>query len=198
MRRGVWGVVVYSLDRRERLFELNPQALLVPASTAKLLSVASAAEAVGWDYRFETTVRATGPIVDGMLKGDLVVVGSGDPSIASRGFSPLEDWVTALKELGIQPIDGRIIGDDDAIEEPRPALAWAWDDLGYPTGAIFGALNAKENRMTVTVAPGATDGSARRNCPRSRARAPAAGQPGHHDRRRRVDCGPNSGRARPR
>ena len=159
VRRGLWGVIVYSLDRRQHLFDLNPQALLVPASTAKLLSVASAYEAVGWNYRFQTTVWATGPIVDGTLKGDLVVTGSGDPSIASRGFSPLEAWVTALKELGIQSIDGRIIGDDDAIEEPRPSLAWAWDDLGYPTGAVFGALNAEENRMTVTVTPGSTDGS---------------------------------------
>jgi D-alanyl-D-alanine carboxypeptidase/D-alanyl-D-alanine-endopeptidase (penicillin-binding protein 4) len=159
VRRGLWGVIVYSLDRRQHLFDLNPQALLVPASTAKLLSVASAYEAVGWNYRFQTTVWATGPIVDGTLKGDLVVSGSGDPSIASRGFSPLEDWVTALKELGVQTIDGRVIGDDDAIEEPRPSLAWAWDDLGYPTGAVFGALNAEENRMTVTVTPGATNGS---------------------------------------
>src|SRR5688500_17510559 len=83
VRRGLWGVIVYSLDRRQHLFDLNPQALLVPASTIKLLSVASAYEAVGWNYRFQTTVWATGPIVDGTLKGDLVVSGSGDPSIAS-------------------------------------------------------------------------------------------------------------------
>lgn len=159
VKRGLWGVIVHSLDRRQRLFDLNPQALLVPASTAKLLSAASAYEAVGWNYRFQTRVWTTGPIVDGTLKGDLVVSGSGDPSIASRGFAPLEDWVASLKELGIQTIDGRIIGDDDAIEEPRPALAWAWDDLGYPTGAVFGALNAEENRMTVTVTPGVSDGS---------------------------------------
>src|SRR5436190_9993444 len=72
VKRGLWGVIVYSLDRRQRLFDLNPQALLVPASAAKLLSVASAYEAVGWNYRFQTTVWATGPIVDGTLKGDLV------------------------------------------------------------------------------------------------------------------------------
>ena len=44
-------------------------------------------------------------------------------------------------DLGIQRIEGRIIGDDDAVEEPRPALAWAWDDLGYSSGVLFGALN---------------------------------------------------------
>src|SRR6188474_3125324 len=70
VRRAVWGVVVHSLDRDERLFELNPQTLLVPASVAKIVSAISAADAVGWDHRFETAVRATAPIVDGVLTGD--------------------------------------------------------------------------------------------------------------------------------
>src|SRR6476659_9751559 len=56
VQRGTWGIVAHSLDRNERLFELNPHTLLVPASVAKLASVASAVEAVGWDYRFETTL----------------------------------------------------------------------------------------------------------------------------------------------
>jgi D-alanyl-D-alanine carboxypeptidase/D-alanyl-D-alanine-endopeptidase (penicillin-binding protein 4) len=50
------------------------------------------------------------------------------------------------------------VGDDDAVEEPRAPLAWAWDDLGYPTGALFGALNVAENRLAVTVTPGPAAG----------------------------------------
>ena len=153
VQRGAWGIVVHSLARDERLFELNPDTLLVPASSAKLVSAATAGEAVGWDHRFETTLRATGPIVDGLLHGDLLVTGSGDPSIGGRAGDDIGVLVSALKALGLRRIDGRIIGDDDAIEEPRPQLAWAWDDLGYTTGAIFGALNLAENRMSVTVAP---------------------------------------------
>ena len=169
VQRGAWGIVVYSLDRNERLFELNPRMLLVPASVAKLAAVATAAEAVGWNYRFETTLRATGPIVDGVLKGDLLIVGGGDPTIAGRagpasaeataGKDDLAGWIEALKAAGIRRIEGRIIGDDDAIEEPRPQLAWAWDDLGYTTGALFGALNLFENRLTVTVTPGIAPGT---------------------------------------
>jgi serine-type D-Ala-D-Ala carboxypeptidase/endopeptidase (penicillin-binding protein 4) len=158
VERGAWGIVVHSLTRDERLFDLNSGTLLVPASTAKLVSAASAADAVGWDYRFETVVAATGPIRNGTLHGDLVVRGSGDPSIGARGGPDLADWVARLRALGIRRIEGRIIGDDNAVEEPRPALAWAWDDLGYATGAIFGALNLAENRITVTVTAGATDG----------------------------------------
>ncbi|MBI3050284.1 MAG: D-alanyl-D-alanine carboxypeptidase/D-alanyl-D-alanine-endopeptidase [Acidobacteria bacterium] len=153
VRRAAWGIVVYSLDRGERLFELNPGTLLVPASAVKLVSLAAAAEAVGWDYRYETTVLGTGPIVDGVLQGDLVVVGSGDPSVGGRGNGDLSGWIAALRARGIRRIAGRIIGDDNGIEEPRPQLAWAWDDLGYATGALFGALNYAENRMEVTVVP---------------------------------------------
>ncbi|NOT28616.1 MAG: D-alanyl-D-alanine carboxypeptidase/D-alanyl-D-alanine-endopeptidase [Acidobacteria bacterium] len=154
VQRAAWGIVVHSLDRDERVFELNPHTLLVPASTAKLISLASAVDAVGWDYHFETTVRATAPIVDGVLRGDLIVVGSGDPSIGGRGGQGLAAWIDALKQRGLTRLEGRVIGDDDSVEEPRPQLAWAWDDLGYQTGALFGALNLNENRMTVTVIPG--------------------------------------------
>ena len=156
--RAAWGVAVQSLDRRERLFTLNAGTLLVPASVAKLVSVATAADAVGWDYRYVTTLRAAGPIVDGVLHGDLIVVGSGDPSIGGRAGDDLSIWVDALKAAGIRRIEGRIIGDDDLVDEPRPQLAWAWDDLGYTTGALFGALNLAENRMIVTIEPGAAAG----------------------------------------
>jgi len=154
-----WGVAVQSLDRRERLFTLNAGTLLVPASVAKLVSVATAADAVGWDYRYTTTLRATGPIVDGVLQGDLIAVGSGDPSIGGRAGDDFTSWVQAIKSAGIRRIEGRVIGDDDSIDEPRPQLAWAWDDLGYTTGALFGALNLAENRSTVTIAPGAASGA---------------------------------------
>ena len=157
--RAAWGIAVQSLDRRERLFMLNSGTLLVPASVAKLVTVATAADAVGWDYRYTTTVRAIGPIVDGTLQGDLIVVGSGDPSIGGRAGDDFTNWVQAIKSAGIRRIEGRVIGDDDLIDEARPQLAWAWDDLGYTTGALFGALNLAENRSTVTVAPGPSSGA---------------------------------------
>ena len=158
VQRATWGIVVHSLDRDERIFDLNPRTLLVPASTVKLVSLATAIDAVGWNFRFDTVVRATAPLVDGTLHGDLLVVGSGDPSVGGRAGQELSIWVDALKALGLRRIDGRIIGDDNPLEEPRPQLAWAWDDLGYSTGTLFGALNLAENRMTVTVNPALVTG----------------------------------------
>jgi serine-type D-Ala-D-Ala carboxypeptidase/endopeptidase (penicillin-binding protein 4) len=158
VQRAIWGVAVQSLARNERLVDLNPRTLMVPASVAKLVSVATASDAVGWDYRFTTTLRSTGSIEGGVLHGDLLVVGGGDPTIGGRGGDDFSTWVDALKTAGIHRIDGRVVGVDDTFEEPRPGFAWSWDDLGYSTGAIFGALNLAENRLTVTVTPGATAG----------------------------------------
>lgn len=156
VQRAAWGIVVHSLDRNERLFELNPRTLLVPASAAKLVSLATAVDAVGWDFRFETKVQATAPLSDGTLRGDLLIVGSGDPSPGGRAGEELSSWVDTLRARGVRRIEGRVIGDDDAVEEPRPQLAWGWDDLGYATGVLFGALNVAENRMVVTITPSST------------------------------------------
>jgi serine-type D-Ala-D-Ala carboxypeptidase/endopeptidase (penicillin-binding protein 4) len=159
VRRASWGIAVHSLDRDERLVELNAGALLSPASVAKIVSAGTAAEAVGWDFTFETTLRATGPVVNGVLQGDLVAVGSGDPTIDGRTGQGFQGWIAAVKAAGIRRVQGRVIGDDDRMEEPRPPMAWTWDDIGFPTGILFGALNATENRMTVTVAPGPSQGA---------------------------------------
>jgi D-alanyl-D-alanine carboxypeptidase/D-alanyl-D-alanine-endopeptidase (penicillin-binding protein 4) len=159
VQRATWGIAVQSLATNARLFDLNPRTLMVPASVAKVVSLATAVEAVGWDYRFTTTLRAGESVSDGVLHGDLLIVGSGDPAIGGRGGDDLSTWVTALKNTGIRRIEGRIVGIDDAFEEPRPGFAWSWDDLGYSTGAIFGALNLAENKLTVTVMPGAIAGA---------------------------------------
>jgi D-alanyl-D-alanine carboxypeptidase/D-alanyl-D-alanine-endopeptidase (penicillin-binding protein 4) len=157
VERGVWGIVVQSIDRPERLFELNPRTLLVPASVSKLLPVAAAIDTVGWTFRFETALKTNGTITDGTLNGDLFIVGTGDPSIGGRGGDDLSAWIDALTALQIRQINGRVIGDDDALEEPRPGFSWAWDDLGT-SGTLYGALNLEENRMQVTVTPGAQPG----------------------------------------
>ena len=95
VQHATWGIVVESLDRGERLFELNPRTLLVPASVAKLVTLATAVEAVGWDYRYETTLETNGTVIDGVLDGDLVVRGAGDPAIGGRAGDDL-----AAMEIG--------------------------------------------------------------------------------------------------
>jgi D-alanyl-D-alanine carboxypeptidase/D-alanyl-D-alanine-endopeptidase (penicillin-binding protein 4) len=76
-----WGVVIRSLTNDATLYALNARRLLVPASTMKIVTLAAAAERLRWDFSYETRLVGAGALGAGVLHGDLVVVGSGDPSI---------------------------------------------------------------------------------------------------------------------
>jgi len=160
--RAQTALLVRSLATGETLFARNPLTWLVPASTMKVLTAVAAAERLGWGYRFETRLYATGPVVQGTLRGDLLVVGSGDPSINPRHPSRVdtfEAWARALKAQGIVHIGGHVVGDDSAVEQPGWGVGWAWDDLVEGYGAAYAALQYHEGEVRVTIGPGATPGA---------------------------------------
>jgi D-alanyl-D-alanine carboxypeptidase/D-alanyl-D-alanine-endopeptidase (penicillin-binding protein 4) len=157
-----WGINVYSLARHETLYSLNASHFMVPASNQKLLTTAVAAERLGWDHRFTTRVLANGPLAaDGALHGDILIIGSGDPSINPRHPSRwrlFDDWAAALRSKGIKSVR-RVIGDDNAFAEPGWGVGWAWDNLQYGYGAQVGALQYNENQIDVVVGPGSSPGT---------------------------------------
>src|SRR5204862_6810669 len=81
---GTWGVEARSLRDGRTLVDLNAHRLLTPASTLKTITLAVAADQLGWDYTYQTRVVPTGDVENGTLNGDLVIIGSGDPR--------LDDW----------------------------------------------------------------------------------------------------------
>jgi D-alanyl-D-alanine carboxypeptidase/D-alanyl-D-alanine-endopeptidase (penicillin-binding protein 4) len=160
-----WGVEVLSLDRGDVLYAHNPTRLYMPASNNKILTVASALVRLGPDFHYETRISAGGPIADGTLRGNLIITGSGDPSLAPRfhnsdPFRVFKDWAAKLKEKGIRKIDGAIVGDARAFPPPFFGTGWEWDDLTYGYAAPVTALQFNENLITVEVSPGETEGSA--------------------------------------
>ncbi len=160
--RGTTAFVARSLATGETLYQRNGRTWLVPASTMKVLTAVAAAERLGWGFRFETRLVAMGPVVDGSLQGDLVVVGSGDPTINPRHPERLtlfDDWARALAASGIRHIAGHVIGDDSAVEGSGWGTGWAWDDLALGYGAAYGALQYNDNEAEVTMGPGATPGA---------------------------------------
>lgn len=160
--RATVGFVVRSLDTGETLYSRNGRTWLVPASTMKVMTTVAAASRLGWDFRFETRLVATGPVVKGVLDGDLIVVGTGDPTINRHHPSragAFDDWARALKARGIQRINGHIIGDDSLVESPGWGIGWAWDDLVEDYGAAMSALQYNENVATITMGPGITPGA---------------------------------------
>ena len=160
--RATVGFVVRSLDTGETLYSRNGRTWLVPASTMKVMTTVAAASRLGWDFRFETRLVATGPIVKGVLDGDLIVVGTGDPTINRHHparADVFDEWARTLRARGIQRINGHIIGDDSLVESPGWGIGWAWDDLVEDYGAAVSALQYNENVATVTMGPGITPGA---------------------------------------
>ncbi len=156
----IWGVTIRSLDTGETLFIQQSSTLLMPASNMKIVTLSVAAEKLGWDYRFETRLVTTAPVEQGVLKGDLIVVGGGDPSLGARGESTkvFAAWAEGLKAQGISKIDGRIIGDDRALDDQGLGQGWAWDYLSAGYATPSGALEFNENLVQLTLRAGAAEG----------------------------------------
>jgi serine-type D-Ala-D-Ala carboxypeptidase/endopeptidase (penicillin-binding protein 4) len=155
---------VFSLDRSEILYEKKSQQLFIPASTNKIITAAVALMRLGSEYRFETRAFADGPIENGTLKGNLVVVGSGDPSHSAKfnagdPFAVFRTWAGKLKEMGIQTISGAIIGDDGAFRTSGLGMGWEWNDLSYAYAAPAGALQFNDNMVELQVLPGKAPGN---------------------------------------
>jgi D-alanyl-D-alanine carboxypeptidase/D-alanyl-D-alanine-endopeptidase (penicillin-binding protein 4) len=158
LARSTWGISVRSATSEETLYSRNPDKLLMPGSVLKIVTLAAAAERLGWSRTYETRLLAAGAIDPrrGVLDGDLLVAGTGDPSIvtadgtASRLFS---DWVGALQARGVKAITGRIIGDDNAFDDEAFGPGWAWDDLAGRDATAISALQFNENIVLATIVP---------------------------------------------
>lgn len=157
LQRGFWGVHIRPVDTGDVWYARNADKLMMPASSIKIVTLAAAAERLGWDFRFETKVYAAGQTRAGVLHGDLIVAGSGDPSlddwdgIARRLWG---DWATQLKAAGITAIDGRIVGDDNAFDDDGLGAGWAWDDIATGFAAPVSALQFNEGNVQVRMGPG--------------------------------------------
>jgi D-alanyl-D-alanine carboxypeptidase/D-alanyl-D-alanine-endopeptidase (penicillin-binding protein 4) len=156
------GVLVRSLLTGETICALNERRMMVPASNQKLLTVAAAAQKLGWDFRYTTRVLATGTLgPDGTLDGNLIVVGSGDPTINPRHaerWSALDDWAAQIAARGVRVVGGHLIGDDNAFAEPGWGSGWSWDDLVADYGSPIGALQYHENEVELLIGPGLESG----------------------------------------
>lgn len=152
-----WGVLVRSARTGETVFAHNHSRLFVPASNVKLTTGALALETLGPDYRFRTTVSAAGPIAGGVLRGPLVVRGTGDPTISDRFEAEprarFRAFADSLRARGITRVAGGIIGVDSAFRDGPLGAGWAWDDVIPSYAAEFGALQFNEGAVQVQAVP---------------------------------------------
>lgn len=159
---GRHGVLVVSLDRGDTLFALNPDLPLAPASNAKLFSTAAALYYLGPEYRFSTFLLADGPVRDGVLEGDLILYGTGDPSISGRmlegSVAAMRRLVRSLLDAGVREVRGDVVGDGSYFDREWIGPGWQENDLDAWYGAPVGGLSFAENVVSIRFQP-ATPGS---------------------------------------
>lgn len=151
-----WGIAIVNLRTGERLYDRNDGRNFMPASNQKLLTAAAALDRLGPTFRYQTRVYADGPVRNGVLDGDLVVRGSGDPTIGGheQRSDPLQvfrAWADSLKTRGITRITGDVIGDDDVFDDVALGVGWSWDDEAYAYSAEMGGLAFNENAISMRV-----------------------------------------------
>ncbi len=167
-----WGILIQELESGRTILSRNPAQLFIPASNTKLFTSALALTRLGPNYVFHTRVLAPGPPdASGTVRGDLSLVGGGDPNLSARvlpyrehdGFGP--DSLAAIEALadqvvahGVRHVTGSVTGDDTAwIWEPFPP-GWAWDDAVEEYGAAVSALAAADSSFKLTLTAGAVAG----------------------------------------
>lgn len=146
------------LDAEGQTLYASPLAetALCPASAFKTVTTAAALELLGQAYRFETTLNATAPLGDGgLLNGNLVLVGCGDPTLSS---ADIEDLAAQVAKAGVKQIEGMVMVDASIIPSRPADDQWCWGDIGNAYGAGAYGINVDHNRMMIRFQPGNAEG----------------------------------------
>ncbi|MFD2593740.1 D-alanyl-D-alanine carboxypeptidase/D-alanyl-D-alanine endopeptidase [Sphingobacterium griseoflavum] len=133
---------------------------LPTASTLKVITTITALDILGPAYTYKTQLRYTGEIDSlGVLHGDIIVRGSGDPTLGSDRYAQansetlLNKWIYTIKNAGIKQIHGRVIGDDLHFNGNDVPGGWNWTDIGNYYGAGISGLNWRENKLSLQFSP---------------------------------------------
>ncbi len=167
-RDAQWGIQVISLRRGQPILSWNQEKLFIPASTAKLFTTAAALVRLGPEFRYKTTAEITGPVDgQGRVRGDLIIVGRGDPNLSARvlpyhgrtersgrSTKALEEMADAIAARGIRTIDGDLVVDDSYFVHQPYSQDWTLGDMVWGYGAPVSALSVNDNVITLTVLPG--------------------------------------------
>jgi serine-type D-Ala-D-Ala carboxypeptidase/endopeptidase (penicillin-binding protein 4) len=148
---GSMGGLAVNLVTGDTLFSISPQLRLVPASVMKLYTTGAALELLGADFKYNTKVLASGHIDNGVINGDLVVVGGADPTLGSKVLplvsspSCFDNIFSLLQKAGIRSVSGNIVVDASYFEQLLPPPGRLWEDIGNYYGAVPSGVNYSDN-----------------------------------------------------
>jgi D-alanyl-D-alanine carboxypeptidase/D-alanyl-D-alanine-endopeptidase (penicillin-binding protein 4) len=170
--KGTWGVLVTDAVTGEVLYARNADGFFMPASNAKLFSTALALATLGPEYRVRTTVESSGALdANGVLAGDLVLVGRGDANLSNRKFpfekkeeregpheKVLAEFADAVAARGVKEITGDVIADDSMFQHEKFPSGWLADDILWSYGAAVSAIAVNDNTFSLEIRPAAKEG----------------------------------------
>lgn len=164
-----WGVRIITQEGRV-ILERDAGKAFMPASNMKLYTSSAALDAFGPDYKVRTSVYAAREPRAGVLRGDLILYGRGDPNLSPRFDSKdpqrysellpaekilaIERLAEQIKSRGIRVVTGNMVGDDSYFAGDLLGPGWAWGDAQFYYGAEISALTANDNSVTFRVNPG--------------------------------------------
>lgn len=155
LENGLTAVLVQSLRDGRTLYATHPTVALMPASNAKLFTAILALEHLGPEYRFQTVLAARGKVSQGVLAGDLILKGFGDPTLVT---ATLHDFVNAVRAKGIERVEGDLLVDATYFTAPRWGSGWSWDYLQDYYAMEISALSLNDNIMALVIQPGTETG----------------------------------------
>lgn len=161
LRSANFSLYVYNLDSSKVIQNYNAEKAMVPASTMKVISTATALLVLGDSFRYNTKLEYDGVIdSNGTLIGNIYITGSGDPTFGSERFDTLTSynaifkrWLKAMQTLGIKHIQGAIVGDASVFSEELVPGSWLWADIGNYYGAGSSGLTFNENTCNLIFKP---------------------------------------------
>ena len=155
MKQASLGFQVVEISSGKILAEHQSHLALIPASTLKVVTTSSSLCMLGKNYSYSTKILSTAKADPklGIINGDIIIKGNGDPSLQSSYFykdsnSVCTSWALALKKLGIKTITGNCIGDASYFSKSINPN-WIWGDIGNYFGASFNGLSFHDNKFSV-------------------------------------------------
>ncbi len=167
VRGGEWGVLVVSLTRGDTLYAVNADQHFTPASTMKLFTAALAFDQLGPSHQFSTDVLRDGALdANGVVQGNLVIRGDGDPALSNRFLrgtpdAPMDLLARFIAGTGVKRVQGDLIADATAFEAQTVPDGWLPRYLQSGYAARVSALSLNENIVWVAVFPGKGQAPAR-------------------------------------
>jgi D-alanyl-D-alanine carboxypeptidase/D-alanyl-D-alanine-endopeptidase (penicillin-binding protein 4) len=161
-------------DKGKLLYGRNARQLFIPASNTKIVVAAVASALLPPDWTVRTSLYANGRVVGGVLQGDLILYGRGDPTFSRRcfatdtlregacdtdAFTRLRDLAESLRARGIREIRGDLVGDGSYFEPGTVHPSWETFDLNWWYAAPVSGLGFNDNSVDFTWGPGTTPGT---------------------------------------